>query len=74
MLGFVLQSFSREELLYDRCFQIAYDKLLLPHIVYHIQIATKLEKSNQLNTIILMGSRLGQRLAASGSVECIEVG
>jgi hypothetical protein len=36
-------------------------------------IATNLENAIQLNTITLMGSRLGPRLAASGNVECIEV-
>jgi hypothetical protein len=73
MLGFVLQSFSREEPLYDRCFPIAYDKLLVPYPVYHTQIVTSLENAIQLNTIILMGSRLGPILTASGGVECIEV-
>ena len=73
MLGIVLQSFSKEELLYDRCFEMAYDKLHVLYSVYHMLIATNLGKAIQLNTIILMGCRLGPRLAASGSVECIEV-
>lgn len=44
MLGIVLESSSKEELLYDRCFEMAYDKLHVPYPVYHMQIATNLDK------------------------------
>jgi hypothetical protein len=58
MLGFVLQSFSREEPLYDRCFPIAYDKLLVPYPVYHMQIVTKLGKAMQCSTVIIISRHL----------------
>jgi hypothetical protein len=38
-----------------------------------MMIATNLENVIQVNTITLMGSRLGPILTASGGVECIEV-